>query len=55
MKDKIKNQNLPGKEKVKDPEGYPVYPESEDIYNKYREEREIDPEDISKTKALHEN
>jgi len=31
-------------------EGYPIYPESEDIYKKFREEEEIDPEDTSKTK-----
>jgi len=26
--------------------GYPVYPESEDIYNIYEEEKDIDPEDL---------
>ena len=30
--------------------GYPVYPDSEDIYKKFQEEEEINPEDISKTK-----
>src|SRR5512145_613763 len=30
--------------------GYPEYPGDEDIYNKYREEKDINPEDISKTK-----
>jgi hypothetical protein len=30
--------------------GYPVYPESEDIYNVYDEEKEIDPEDHLKKK-----
>ena len=29
---------------------YTLYPESEDIYNKYKEEEELDPEDISKIK-----
>ena len=29
---------------------YPLYPGSEDIYNKYRKEKNIDPEDISKVK-----
>jgi len=33
-------------------EGYPVYPESEDIYNKFKKEKKIDPEDITKTKEL---
>jgi len=30
--------------------GYPQYPESEDIYNKFDKEFDIDPEDISKKK-----
>jgi hypothetical protein len=30
--------------------GYPLYPASQDIYNKYKEETEIDPENISKKK-----
>lgn len=38
---KGKDDNLPG---------YPVYPESEDIYNIYEEEIDIDPEDIFKKK-----
>jgi hypothetical protein len=29
---------------------YPLYPDSEDIYNKFRKEKNIDPEDISKVK-----
>ena len=32
------------------PDGYPLYPINEDIYNKYRESENIDPEDISKNK-----
>ncbi|MDZ4845229.1 MAG: hypothetical protein SH857_06730 [Chitinophagales bacterium] len=35
--------------------GYPFYPASEDIYNQSKEEEEINPEDISKTKFLNEN
>ena len=31
-------------------QGYQFYPESEDIYNKFREEKNMDPEDISKVK-----
>lgn len=31
-------------------EGYQFYPESEDIYNKFREEKNMDPEDISRVK-----
>jgi hypothetical protein len=34
--------------------GYPTYPESEDIYNQAKEEKEIDPEDISKVKENEE-
>jgi hypothetical protein len=30
--------------------GYPTYPANEDIYNRYKEEVEINPEDISKMK-----
>jgi len=33
-------------------EGYPVYPESEDIYNRFKKEKGIDPEDITKSKEL---
>jgi hypothetical protein len=35
--------------------GYPVYNEGEDIYNNYEEEKDIDPEDISKTKEPSQN
>ena len=34
--------------------GYPIYPESEDIYNNYLEAKDINPEDIHKTKELNE-
>jgi hypothetical protein len=30
--------------------GYPAYPVSEDIYSKYQEEKDINPEDISTNK-----
>jgi len=36
-------------------QGYPVYPESDDIYSKYEEEKDIDPEDISKIKDLNDD
>lgn len=32
-----------------------IYPPSEDIYNTDKEETEIDPEDVTKTKASHAN
>jgi hypothetical protein len=36
-------------------QGYPLYPASEDVYSKYQEEKDINPEDISKTKDSNEN
>ena len=44
--DKGMNDNLPE---------YPVYPESEDIYNKFKKEKNMDPEDISKVKKSDKN
>jgi hypothetical protein len=35
--------------------GYPLYPAGEDIFRKSKEEGDIYPEDISKTKELNEN
>jgi hypothetical protein len=40
------------KEKM-DLSGYPVYPDGEDIYSKYRKEKDINPEDVSKLKEPH--
>lgn len=34
--------------------GYQTYPASEDIYSNYKEEKEINPEDISKIKKSHD-
>lgn len=34
-------------------EGYPLYPEEEDIYKQYLEEKNIDPEDISRKKEIN--
>jgi hypothetical protein len=36
------------------PEGYPLYPVSEDIFHKNLLEKDIDPEDISKLKFPNE-
>ena len=33
-----------------EPEGYPTHPKSEDIYYQYKEEQDIDPEDITRKK-----
>ena len=47
------NQNL--QQMVKkvsyEPEGYPLYPENEDIYSKYKKEKRIDPENVTKLKV----
>lgn len=32
--------------------GYPIYPESEDIYNKFKKEKRVDPDDITKEKEI---
>lgn len=36
------------------PEGYPSYPANEDIYKKFHQESEIDPEEISTNKGTDE-
>jgi hypothetical protein len=43
---KKKQGRKPEGEKKNDPEGYPMYPENEDIYSRDREETNIDPEDV---------
>ena len=59
MKKKGDNTNLPGRQKGNEEEnilqGYPLYPDSEDIYIKYQKGRDINPEDISKIKESNEN
>lgn len=42
--------HIPDKNKEETLQGYQSYPASEDIYNKFREEKDIDPEDISRAK-----
>ncbi len=39
--------NLKGKPESVDLSGYPLYPEGDDIYNRFLEETDIDPEEIS--------
>ena len=59
MKEKNDNINLSGlsesTEKTNDLKGYPVYPAHDDIYHKYQEEKDIDPENISKIKVANDN
>ena len=59
MKKQGNQTNLPVRQADKhskiDLMGYPLYPANEDIFNKFKEEGNINPEDISKTKELNEN
>ncbi len=41
--------------KKDDPKGYPLYPESEDIYSRSKEEKDLDPENLSKTKPVNDS
>ena len=58
MKNKIHNTHLPNSQgditSEKDFPGYPIYPESEDIYQKAHKEADIMPEEVSKLKNLTE-
>ena len=56
MKDKEENKQQPNKQGYRnDIKGYPLYPSGDDIYRKSKEEKDIDPEDILKTKSVNEN
>lgn len=48
----ILNKRKSGNSEEDDPDGYPLYPETEDIYGKCHKERWINPEDPTKTKEL---
>jgi hypothetical protein len=50
MKDKEKFPKAANEQLEKD--GYPKYPESEDIYNKFDKEFDIDPENTAKKKEI---
>lgn len=55
-KEKTDYPKLEGLESNKEDDilpGYPAYPENEDIYDNYQEMKDIDPEDIRKTKVLN--
>ena len=58
MKNKTSNDSLSSNKAENTSEkefpGYPHYPASEDIYNQEKEEADINPEAISKTKAPNE-
>ena len=54
--DKLKtSESQTDSEKENSLPGYPIYPDSEDIYQKFQEEEEINPDDISKTKEPNSN
>jgi hypothetical protein len=59
MKKKNENKKRPGwktgGEKKDNIIGYPLYPASEDIYIQDQEEKDINPEDVSKIKESIEN
>jgi len=59
MKTKGKNRNITGPEgdsnESNNPEGYPLYPSEEDIYNKYQEESDINPDDLRGIKESNGN
>src|SRR5688572_29286230 len=50
LKNKGKNKDENG-----DFPGYPMYPSTDDIYSKLKEETEIDPEDTTKVKSKNED
>ena len=58
MKKKGSQTDLPAQraddEERMDLPGYPLYPADEDIFSRYKEETDINPEEISKTKAANE-
>jgi hypothetical protein len=59
MINKIKNTNFEGKKPEKkadiNDKGYPLYPPSEDIYNQFTEEMDIDPENVLEPKSRNED
>ena len=59
MKNKKNQTNTPVQQADKKGEidlpGYPLYPAGEDIFSKSKEEGNINPEDISRTKESSEN
>ncbi|HUX55062.1 MAG TPA: hypothetical protein VMV56_11655 [Williamwhitmania sp.] len=59
MKEKRDKLNLPdsqaGKKEENKLQGYPIYPDGDDIYENFQEEEDINPEDTSKTKKTNSN
>jgi hypothetical protein len=59
MKEKSDELNLPdsqaAQKEEKTSQGYPIYPDGDDIYVNFQEEEDINPEDTSKTKEPNSN
>jgi len=59
MKEKMENKIEPVEKTANgnktSTDGYPLYPVSEDIYNRNKEEENIDPEDVSKQKQPNQD
>jgi hypothetical protein len=59
MKEKAEKRNLSDKQTGNEDEdnlhGYPSYPEGEDIYIKYQERKDVNPEGLSNVRGLNEN
>jgi len=50
--DKLKpSESQAGNKEENNTQGYPIYPGSEDIYNNFQEEEDLNPENTSKTKV----
>jgi len=58
MENKNKKTKLSSRQKISENKnnltGYPLYPESDDIYSKSQEEMDMDPDDITKIKKPNE-
>jgi hypothetical protein len=59
MKEKDNNTHQPNQSAIKNVKnnfsGYPAYPSIEDIYTRYYQEKDINPEDTSKIKVSNED
>lgn len=53
-KSDLSDNQAGNQEEEKNP-GYPTYPEGEDIYIRYEERKDVNPEGISNAKGLNEN
>jgi hypothetical protein len=52
--DTVAAENNSGNDKTINLPGYPSYPADEDIYNNFKEETDVNPEDITKKKIDNE-